>query len=97
MQARGGRYFLREHPARAVSWKHRAVKAVEKMLGVVRVQGPMCRWAMRARGASNGASEEQSFLRKETRWLTNWMSLQKSLPASAHTSPGKESRIGMST
>ena len=44
------RLFLQEHPDGADSWDDSEVKALEQLLGVYRVRGPMCHWEMLAEG-----------------------------------------------
>ena len=73
-QYRRKRYFLREHPKPAASWKEECVKEVMNLPGVMVVQGPMCRWKMMAEDATG-----PGFVRKETCWMTNCPELARTL------------------
>ena len=73
-QSRRGRYFLHEHPKPAASWNEECVKEVQNLPGTFTIEGPMCRWKMVARDASG-----ESYVRKNTRWVTNSPELAKIL------------------
>ncbi len=62
-----GKHFLHEHPAHSASWMMPEVSELINTDGVYLVQGPMCRWQMKA--VDNYG--EEGFVRKETKWLTS--------------------------
>jgi len=69
-----GRYFLHEHPKGATSWDMEEMKELMKDPRVYVVQGPMCRWDMKATDAQG-----EGYVRKETVWVTNSICLAETL------------------
>lgn len=65
-QIRRGRYFSHEHPKTASSWKERCIEKLADMDVVRTIEGPMCRWKMVSSDATG-----KSFVKKQTKWLTN--------------------------
>ena len=49
-QIRQGRYFLFEHPLGATSWNEEAVRQVQELEGVLKVECDMCRFNLRVDG-----------------------------------------------
>ena len=52
-QCDNGRYFLHEAPSSASSWKEDCIMKLMALPGVVRVDGPMCRWGMHQHDQGN--------------------------------------------
>jgi hypothetical protein len=65
-QMKRGRYFLHEHQKNAKSWGEKCVKEIAERDDVFVVEGPMCRWGMKAKDASG-----KSYVREMTKWMTN--------------------------
>ena len=65
-QMRKGKVFLHEAPKEAGSWEEPDMVWLAAQPGVIRVNGPMCRWDMTQEDAAG-----VGFIRKETGWLTN--------------------------
>jgi hypothetical protein len=68
-QRAGGRLFLHEAPQNASTWEVKAMADLSSKEGVYQVTGPMCRWAL-VQG-----EDEETYVRKETGWLTNSLRL----------------------
>ena len=83
-QRHDGRYFLHEHPANAESWYLDCIKSVADLPGVRIVQGPMCRWGMKAWDAQG-----EGYVRKETKWMTNCPTLAEELEKTCSNQDGK--------
>ena len=58
------KHFVHEHPKDSTSWKMPEVQSDPR---VHSIDGPMCRWSLKARGSHDKAE----FMRKSTRWLTS--------------------------
>ena len=80
-----GRYFLHEHPAHCDSWNEPCIRELGKLPGVYWVQGPMCRFELKA-------TDKQGcgFVRKETGWLTNFPRLAEKLQGACSNFGGRE-------
>ena len=61
------KHFVHEHPKDSASWEMPEVQSLVSDPRVRSIDGPMCRWSLKARG-SKGTVE---FMRKQTRWLTS--------------------------
>ncbi|CAK9049785.1 Retrovirus-related Pol polyprotein from transposon TNT 1-94 [Includes: Protease [Durusdinium trenchii] len=73
-QMNEGRIFLHEHPKGASSWKEPEVQMLINDPRVILVEGPMCRWGMKATD-----QQGEGFVRKETRYLTNSVAIAAAL------------------
>ena len=60
------KHFIHEHPKGSTSWKMPEVQSVASDPRVYSMDGPMCRWSIKARGSK----DKEEFTRKQTRWLT---------------------------
>ena len=60
------KHFVHEHPTDSLSWKMPEVQSLVSDPRVYSIDGPMCRWSLRARGTK----DKTEFMRKQTRWLT---------------------------
>ena len=80
LQAKGGRYYLHEHPAGASSWKHASMVQfiVADHSDVELVVGAMCSFGMMA---VNKHDEPLGLVKKLTRWMTNAPEIAKLLTA----------------
>ena len=56
------KHFVHEHPKDSTS----EVQSLVSDPRVYSIDGPMCRWSLKARGAN----DKVEFIRKQTRWLT---------------------------
>ena len=65
-QAKSGRLFLFEHPARATSWKLDSLCELLEVVGVTSVLGDMC-----SHGMTQSDSHGRGFVKKTTRFMTN--------------------------
>ena len=65
-QMKRGRYFLHEPLKNAKSWDEKCIKEIAERDDVFVVEGPMCRWGMKAKDASG-----KSYVREMTEWMTN--------------------------
>ena len=63
LQVAGGRYFLHEHPDKAMSWKEWCVTKVQDLEGVDRVTGDQCQYGQ--------ATSQGEPIRKPTGWMSN--------------------------
>ena len=68
-QVEAGRFFLREAPWSATSWKDPEVRDLSERPDVYTVRGPMCRWAMVA--TDRRGLQGTGYVRKETGCMTN--------------------------
>ena len=59
--------FVHEHPKDSPSWKTLEVQSLVSDPRVYSVDGPMCRWSLKARGSD----DKTVFMRKPTKWLTS--------------------------
>ena len=59
------KHFVHEHPKDSTSWEMPEVQSLVKDPIVYSIDGPMCRWSLKARGSN------AEFMRKQTRWLTS--------------------------
>ena len=59
------KHFVHEHPKDSTSWEVPEVQSRVKDPIVHSIDGPMCRWSLKARGS------KAEFMRKQTRWLTS--------------------------
>ena len=83
-QAKGGRYFLHEHPAYASSWQTDIMESIASDAGVVRVTADQCQY---------GAEDEKgSPVKKPTSFLTNASELAMELQARCQGRGGSCSR-----
>ncbi|CAK8995863.1 Retrovirus-related Pol polyprotein from transposon TNT 1-94 [Durusdinium trenchii] len=73
-QMNEGRIFLHEHPKGASSWKEPEMQTLINDPRVIQVEGPMCRWGMKATD-----QQGEGFVRKETRYLTNSVAIAAAL------------------
>ncbi|CAK9017766.1 Retrovirus-related Pol polyprotein from transposon TNT 1-94 [Durusdinium trenchii] len=73
-QMNEGRIFLHEHPNGASSWKEPEMQMLINDPRVIQVEGPMCRWGMKATD-----QQGEGFVRKETRYLTNSVAIAAAL------------------
>ena len=74
-QAAAGRYFLHEHPSGASSWGLTAVKALQQLPGVTRVNADQCRYGATAvSGTRRGGP-----VKKPTGFFTNSVELALTL------------------
>ena len=70
-QARGGRYFLHEHPAYASSWQTGIIEGMMKEDGVLRVTADQCLYG--------SETEDGSPIKKPTSFMTNAPELAREL------------------
>ena len=66
-QAAAGRYFLHEHPSGASSWGLTAVKALQELPGVTRVNADQCQYGVTAVSSTRRGGP----VKKPTGFLTN--------------------------
>ena len=59
------KHFVHEHPKDSTSWEMPEVQSLINDPRVCSIDGPMCRWSLKARGS------KAEFMRKQTRWLTS--------------------------
>ena len=59
------KHFVHEHPKDSTSWEMPEVQSLINDPRVYSIDGPMCRWSLKARGS------KAEFMRKQTRWLTS--------------------------
>ena len=59
------KHFVHEHPKDSSSWEMPEVQSLINDPRVYSIDGPMCRWSLKARGS------KAEFMRKQTRWLTS--------------------------
>ena len=59
------KHFVHEHPKDSTSWEMPEVQSIVNDPRVYSINGPMCRWSLKARGSN------AEFIRKQTRWLTS--------------------------
>ena len=71
LQARGGRYFLHEHPAYATSWQTDIIEGMMSEPGVSRVVGDQCLYGCEAECGSQ--------VKEPTGFMTNAPELGKEL------------------
>ena len=91
-QAAAGRYFLHEHPSGASSWGLTAVKALQELHGVTRVNADQCQYGATAvSGTQRGGP-----VKKPTGFLTNSPELASALgrQRAGGAQPGHCSRPG---
>ena len=62
LQMQMQKHFVHEHPT---SWEMLEVQSLVNDPSVYSIDGPMCRWSLKARGS------KAEFMRKQTRWLTS--------------------------
>ena len=65
LQVEMQKHFVHEHPKDSTSWEVPEVQSRVKDPIVYSIDGPMCRWSLKARGS------KAEFMRKQTRWLTS--------------------------
>ena len=58
-------HFVHEHPKDSTSWEMPEVQSLVNDPRVYSIDGPMCRWSLKARGS------KAEFMRKQTRWITS--------------------------
>jgi len=85
MQWQAGRYFLHEHPAGATSWRTKKIQELEKLEGVLRVVGHMCRHGMKSKD-ENG----EGLVLKPTGWLTNCEEVAKEVARTCTNLKGRK-------
>ena len=61
------KHFVHEHPKASTSWDMPEVQSLVSDPKVHSIDGPMCRWSLKARGSNQKAE----FMMKQTRWLTS--------------------------
>ena len=61
------KHFVQEHPKDSASWEVPEVQTLVNDPRVYSIDGPMCRWSLKARGSN----ERMEFIRMQTRWLTS--------------------------
>ena len=61
------KHFVHEHPKASTSWEMLEVQSLVSDPRVYSIDGPMCRWSLKARGSN----DKVEFMRKQTRWLTS--------------------------
>ena len=61
------KHFVHEHPKDSKSWEMPEVQHFVSDPRVRSIDGPMCRWSLKARGSN----DKVEFMRKQTRWLTS--------------------------
>ena len=61
------KHFVHEHPKDSASWDMLEVQSLVSDPRVHSIDGPMCRWSLKARGSN----EKVEFMRKQTRWITS--------------------------
>ena len=91
-QAATGRYFLHDHPSGASSWGIAAVKALQDLPGVARVNADQCQYGATAvSGTRRGGP-----VKKPTGFLTNSRELALTLgrQCAGGAQPGHRSRPG---
>ena len=59
------KHFAHEHPEDSSSWEMPEIQSLINDPRVYSIDGPMCRWSLKARGS------KAEFMRKQTRWLTS--------------------------
>ena len=59
------KHFVHEHPKDSSSWEMPEVQSLFNDPRVYSIDGPMCRWSLKARGSNT------EFMRKQTRWITS--------------------------
>ena len=59
------KHFVHEHPKDSTSWEMPEVQFLFNDPRVYSIDGPVCRWSLKARGS------KAEFMRKQTRWLTS--------------------------
>ena len=59
------KHFVHEHPKDSASWNMLEVQSLVSDPRVRSIDGPMCRWSLKARGSN----EKVEFMRKQTRWI----------------------------
>ena len=59
------KHFVHEHPKDSASWEMPEVQSLINDPRVYSIEGPMCRWSLKARGS------KAEFMRKQTRWITS--------------------------
>ena len=82
-----GRWFLREAPWSATSWKDPEVQELLSREGVRVVRGPMCRWGMMS--TDKHGLQGTGYVRKETGWMTNCEALAELLEGECSNQTGK--------
>ena len=60
-------HFVHEHPKDSSSWETPEVQSLINDPRVYSIDGPMCRWSLKARGSK----DKTGFMRKRTRWITS--------------------------
>ena len=61
------KHFVHEDPKDSTSWEMPEVQSLVSDPRVYSIDGPMCRWSLKARGSN----DKVEFMRKQTRWLTS--------------------------
>ena len=61
------KHFVHEHPKDSTSWEMPKIQSLVSDPRVHIIDGPMCRWSLKARGSN----EKAEFMRKQTRWITS--------------------------
>ena len=79
-----GRYFLREHPAHATSWRAPEIVELMEQDDVYVVEGPMYTWEVKSKDASG-----IGYVRKPARWMTNSKALAEALEKERSNKEGK--------
>ena len=60
------KHFVHEHPKDSTSWEMLEVQSLVSDPRVHSIDGPMCRWSLKARGSN----DKVEFMGKQIRWLT---------------------------
>ena len=61
------KHFIHEHPKDSTRWEMPEVQSLLRDPRVHSIDGPMCRWSLKARGLN----EKVEFMRKQMRWITS--------------------------
>ena len=61
------KHFVHEHPKDSTSWEIPEVQSFVSDPRVHSIDGPMCRWSLKARGSN----EKAELMRKQIRWITS--------------------------
>ena len=59
------KHFVHEHPKDSTSWEMPEVQSLVSDPRVHIIDGPRCRWSLKA----GGSNEKAEFMRKQTRWI----------------------------
>ena len=80
LQTEMQKHFVHEHPKDSTSWKMPLVQSLASDPRVRSIDGPMCRWSLKARGSN----DKVEFMRKQIRWLTSSKEIAEVLRVRRH-------------